>query len=353
LIRTFSGSVNVPSLFGHGDLYVEVAGQQQRDGRSFGVDEDGVEQKSPDISGYAIYVNANARGGPLTVSLEAKHYRRFFPLSANIDKDTQGFAAPEFDAVAYNQPPTVEPIYVEPIGAPNQCITGGRGRADVRLTRQTSLYAWIGRYTSYSEKDATNYTCDTASKFQTNTWDSAVGSDIEFDKGSSHSKAWVGARVTTLEDPTTYLNIEVPGTTKEFYREGYIRYDIVKHIKGPFSLQMQGFHRHRFEPLLRGTAWTEGENYAALQWSPHVSAIFGYEYLAKEGCAPGSDTKVCHYVSGGLQWKSGSHDKIVQQLFDTVSLFVGQRRGAIRCVSGVCRQFPPFEGAKLEIVSRF
>jgi hypothetical protein len=40
-------------------------------------------------------------------------------------------------------------------------------------------------------------------------------------------------------------------------------------------------------------------------------------------------------------------------VFDTVSVFVGQRRGAIRCVSGVCRQFPPFEGARLELVSRF
>jgi hypothetical protein len=40
-------------------------------------------------------------------------------------------------------------------------------------------------------------------------------------------------------------------------------------------------------------------------------------------------------------------------LFDTINVFVGQRRGAIRCVSGVCRLFPPFEGAKFELTSRF
>jgi hypothetical protein len=40
-------------------------------------------------------------------------------------------------------------------------------------------------------------------------------------------------------------------------------------------------------------------------------------------------------------------------IFDTVNLFVGQRRGGIRCVSGVCRPFPPFEGVKLELSSRF
>jgi hypothetical protein len=65
------------------------------------------------------------------------------------------------------------------------------------------------------------------------------------------------------------------------------------------------------------------------------------------------EVHVDHYVSGGFQWKSGSHEKLWQQLLDTVQVFVGQRRGAVRCVSGVCRQFPPFEGAKLEIVSRF
>jgi len=35
-----------------------------------------------------------------------------------------------------------------------------------------------------------------------------------------------------------------------------------------------------------------------------------------------------------------------------VSLFVGQRRGALRCVSGVCRVFPAFEGARLDLTLR-
>jgi hypothetical protein len=44
---------------------------------------------------------------------------------------------------------------------------------------------------------------------------------------------------------------------------------------------------------------------------------------------------------------------VIEQILDTVNLFVGQRRGAVRCVSGVCRRFPPFEGARLELTSRF
>ncbi|MEJ7734827.1 MAG: hypothetical protein WKG00_37265 [Polyangiaceae bacterium] len=68
---------------------------------------------------------------------------------------------------------------------------------------------------------------------------------------------------------------------------------------------------------------------------------------------PGADKVLCHYVNGGVQYKSNSTDHAWEQVLDTVTLFVGQRRGAVRCVSGVCRLFPPFEGVKLEVVSRF
>ncbi len=114
--------------------------------------------------------------------------------------------------------------------------------------------------------------------------------------------------------------------------------------------------------------WTEGENYTALQWSPHLAAIFGFEYLAQDKCQPGRSATLseaarpekdtCFYVNGGLQWRSanagaGTSRKYVAQLLDGVGVFVGQRRGATRCVSGVCRQFPSFEGGRLEITSRF
>jgi len=350
-VRTFSGSINVPNIFKHGDVYLEVAGQQLRSGHLTGIEADGAEARVGDLSGYAIYGSANAHWGPLTVSLEGKHYRSFFPLNANIDRVTPGFSAEEFETVAYSQPPTVEPIYVEAIGAPNVCMTGGRARADFRFTKSASVYAWAGRYVSFSESSASNEKCETKPEDQTNTWDLAVGSDLNFEEARSHSKAWVGARVTTHEIPTDRY-VELEGFTDVFYQEGYIRYDVVKHLTGPFSLQFQGVHRRRHEPQKPSSPWYEGENYTALQWSPHISAIVGYEYLI-EPDPESDDVNVNHYVNGGVQWKSGSHEKVWEQLFDTVQVFVGQRRGAVRCVSGVCRQFPPFEGAKIEIVSRF
>lgn len=361
-IVNVSGSINVPSIAKHGDLYVEVAGQNLGAGKSGAT--------TPDLSGYAIYANASITGGPVSVSLEGKHYRNFFPLTANIDTSSPGFGAPEFALVAYSQPPTAEPIYTQIVrgGSPNVCITGGRGRVDYRFNRSASFYAWLGRYSSWSEiPGALDQGCEIKPETRTDTWDTAAGTDLFFDGVKSHFQAWLGTRITSYGTPPPEPN--VAGLSGFFYTEGYIRYDIIKHIYGPFSIQFQGFHRKRQEPLQPDeNAWLEGENYTALQWSPYLSLIFGYEYLLRHQCQPGrsatlsqperAERDVCHFVNGGIQYRAGGGTgtgakKALNMIFNTVNVFVGQRRAALRCVSGVCRQFPPFEGARLEITSRF
>jgi hypothetical protein len=347
-IRTFGGSVNIPSIARHGDLYIEVVGQQLRDGHR---GSDG--KPEVDLSGYAVYASGSVRSGPFTASLEGKHNRTFFPLLANVDVSRPGFLAPEFDLVAYSQPPTAEPTYVEAIGSPNVCITGGRGRIDYRFAPTVTVYGWLGHYVSATELDQQNRQCadrssDGSDDKRTRTWDAAVGSELDFEQKKSHVRAWVGARTTDRYEPAVNGN----GSTT-FYREGYLRYDIVKHLGGPFSLQAQGVHRRRYEPdaFDPPLPWTQGENYTALQWAPNFSFIFGYEYLARTGCR--KDVDLCHYLSGGVQWRAGSSERFAERLLDTVNVFVGQRSGGIRCVSGTCKPFPPFEGARVEIVSRF
>jgi hypothetical protein len=391
-IRNFSGSLNVPSIFGHGDLYVEVAGQQLRDGQITSLNPDGSGIAYPNMSGYAVYVAASLRAGPVSASFEGKHYRSFFPILANVDTSLgdASSAAPEFNNVAYSQPPTAQSIYIEPASgaAPNDCITGGRTIVTYRLTPRVSVFAWLGRFVSWTEIEATNFNCLTRDppdagvanqppkpSNETDTWDYAGGAEIFLEGGKSKLNFYVGAIEQSLADPHDPLG--GPASTT-FYREGYLRYDVVKHIAGPFSIQMQGWHRRRYEPFTQQIPWWEGENYAALQWSPHVSLIYGFEYLTQGGCqtgpilspetgtvdqqtgmdvitAPvkGAAKDVCLFNNGGAQWRSNGMGGVVGQVLDTVNVFVGERRGALRCVSGVCRQFPPFSGAKLEIVSRF
>lgn len=354
-IRTFSASVNVPK-FGkgnYGDLYVEVAGQQLTDGRVTAVGSDGgATANEPDRWGYGIYANANLRLGPVSTSLEFKHYRSFFPLSANIDTVTPGFGAPEFLLVSYNQVPTAEQIFIEPIGNPNVCNTGGRGRLDWNAAKDFLLFGWVGYYASWSEFAELNFGCDTKDENRTNTWDTAAGLDVYFDKGKSHAKAFAGLRVNNLQVPQT-AGGEGTGETDVFYREGYLRYDVTKHLSGKFSLQLVGWHRNRHRPATFADPWFEGENYTVLQWAPYLSGAFGFEYLAREGCQPGSDQFPCFYFNGQIQYRAQGNDKWVDKVFNQVRLYFGQRRGALRCVSGVCRTFPPLEGAQLEWVSRF
>ena len=37
----------------------------------------------------------------------------------------------------------------------------------------------------------------------------------------------------------------------------------------------------------------------------------------------------------------------------SLALFAGQRRGSLRCVGGVCRVYPPFEGMRLDATFRY
>ena len=353
-ILTMSASVNVPDLFGIGDAYVEIAGQHMADGIVTGIDPSGAFTSVPDLNGQAIYLSTTLRGGPVSVNLEGKHYRSFNALAANVNANSStdpAFGAPELDIVGYNQVPSAEPNYVEPLGSPNLCNTGGRAKADLGLGGDNTVYAWVGHYLSYSEIDPTNFQCQTDDRYRTNAWDSAAGTELALEEGKTHVKAWIGLRSTERAEPEENANTR--GATDTFYREGYIRYDVTKHIAGDFSIQAQGNHRHRYEPLLYGDSWNEGENYTALQWSPHFAFIFGYEYVARPGCIPDPETKVCHYFNGGIQFRANGVGDWWGKIFDTVSLLhrSAPRRDPVRvgCLSPVSS----VRSAKLEWVTRF
>lgn len=340
-IRNVSATLNVPSLWDFGNAYLEVAGQHQTQGRVSAIGPSGI-VREPDLTGYAVYANVNVHGGPLAATLEAKHYRRFFPLAANVDPGGPPFGAPELNLLAYSLSPRAESIYTEPIGAPDVCISGGRARVDYSAARDRKVYGWVGRSVSWSELDPTNSECKTDESLRTDTWDTAAGMEVSSRDGNSHYWGWLGARLTDLAEPAV-LNAEQLEPSEVFYREGYVRYDFGQHLTGPFSLGMVGFHRHRTQAL---KTWTEGENLIALNYNPSFSFIFGFEHTTREGF-PNT------YFNGAIAYRAKSRARWYQKLAESVRFFVGQRRAALRCVGGVCRVFPAFEGARLEVVSRF
>ncbi|MCS6900575.1 MAG: DUF6029 family protein [Myxococcales bacterium] len=346
-----SVGINIPNLADHGSFYAEGALQKledpylaagtspefQREQRAF------VGRLS---GGKALYGLLTLFKGPVTVNFEGKHYDRFYPMMASVSQNTA-----EFLPLQYNGVPTTEPIWSDvQYNAFNACVTGGRLRADVKANQRLLVFASLGGYVSYSERVATcgqqQETDDEgnvlpprgkSTEIRNVIWDPWVGFEWNAADNRSHIYASGSSRWDHTSEPEIYAGLEEP--TRTFYREYYhIRYDAVAKVSGPWSLQTAGFHRHRFKPEQKSTPWFEGENYLSLLYAPKLTLAFGYEYTTVFGYHK-------NYFNGQILYRHTT-DTILR-------LFAGQSRPALRCVSGVCRQFPAFEGLKLEAVLRF
>lgn len=346
-----SVGIQVPDLAGHGSFYIEGAIQSMEKPYMPSDMPSEFQRQQRNLvgrlsGGQALYALLALYGGPVTITLEGKHYDRFYPLMASVANGTS-----EFLSLQYSGVPTTEAIWSDvQFNAFNACVTGGRARADVKATQQLLVYGSLGGYVSHSERVTTCGEDEVqdadgnillppgkAALLRNVVWDPWVGFEWNAASNRSHVYASVGSRWDNTSHPEVYAGIDDAITT--FYREYYhIRYDMVTKISGPWSIQTAGFHRYRFKPEQKSTPWYEGENYLSLLYSPKMTAAFGYEYSTAFG-------ELRNYYNGQILYRYTT-DK-------TLRLFVGQSRPALRCVSGVCRQFPAFEGAKLEAVVRF
>ncbi|HEY3496685.1 MAG TPA: hypothetical protein VGK73_18425 [Polyangiaceae bacterium] len=282
-------------------------------------------------AGYAFYGTASLAFSPVVILVEAKHYRRLFPLLANVSVAR----AREFSQVAWSAPPTAEASYIDTeFDNFNTCVSGGRGRGDVELARGVSVFGWFGYFESFAES-VPNDRCEIGESTRNRVYDVASGFEFRSRDSRSRDSLTAGARFDDTDAPiqTTY------GETHAFYREVYTRYDLIHPLGGPFSLQLQGLHRYR-RRTLGGPIdpWFEGEHVTGIDWGSAWSFALGVEY----------DTNPLPpdwFVNGGVRFRPTPES--------SVALFVGQRRGSLRCVGGVCRNVPGFEGARLDASIRF
>jgi hypothetical protein len=321
--------LEIPRILGHAKLYVEGAIERWHHDTN---------PNDPNAVGNALYGSLSADAGPVTNTLEIKSYRNFYPLAGSVDVSR----ASAFNTVQYSVPPTTEVITQDSeFGFFNACVDGGRLRSDVRVSRKLLVYGTGAYYFTKSEVDSGG--CDSkgrtlsgslpAADVQNRVWDGVSGIEWTFDHSDSHVYASGGVRDDRLVSGTLY------------YHELHLDYDIVKHLKGPYSLEVTGHHRLRYEqdnnqraPSGLEQPWHEGENYTALKVSPKWIFTQGFEYKTLVGYPT-------YYFNGAVRYNFRSDSNIV--------LFVGQQRGGLRCVSGVCRTFPAFEGARMELTFRF
>jgi hypothetical protein len=317
-IFTASQTVEFPSVVDFGSLYLEGAGQE----RAY--------EGSASQNGYALYSNLDLSAGILGFVFEGKHYRAFYPLSAGISTAR----AREFNQVQYSRVPTTEPVWnTTQFENFNTCTSGGRGKLDVHLTRRASVFTWVGRYNTWAES-VSNEECEINPENLNRIWDLATGTEIQSRDQRSNTELSVGVR-----DDTTERNLgTAQNPTYVFYREAYLRYDALFHVSGPYSVQFIGWHRIQNQTLGGPDApWVVGQTLTALDVAHFGNIAFGFDY--------DTDPRTPDlYFNGQLTYRISSAN--------TLSLFVGQRRGAQRCIAGVCRVFPPFEGARLDLTLR-
>ena len=321
-IATGSASLELSDLAGHGAAYLELALQDLTPS----------DPTTPKLDpGEALYLSVNVAAGPLDLLFEGKHYRRFFPLLANVSP----LRAREFSTLAASAPPTTEALFTDTeFENFNTCVSGGRVRGDVALSPIASVYAWVGYYESFDESVA-NDACAVSRDTRNRIWDIASG--FELHSRDRHSKANVS--VGTRADDTARPIATDSGETQVFYREIYSRHQASAALGGPLSVELQGWHRRRHQTVGGPLApWSEGDELLGFDYAPHWSMAVGFSYDTNPAVPP-------TYVNGQVGYRITSDSSL--------SLFVGQRRGALRCVGGVCRVFPPFEGASLDATVRF
>jgi hypothetical protein len=303
--------------------------------------------------GYAAYVAASYTQGAVTASFEGKHYRHYNPVRLNADRSKYG----AFQAVQYTANPTVELITQDSL-FDNSCTTGGRGRIDVKATKAYTLFGSVGRFANWQLK------CGADPSF--GLYDSLPGAELE-----RHDITDLYTGFDLRADDGSYVTLMM-GTRREttaatgdhYYREGWFQANGSKVVSGPYSIEVDMWHRNRYLNLEQ---WREGQTYLSLKYKSRGAIVFGHEYSTRpsqinKAADKGSDilrvlrflpnnpdgdedNDVQHFLNIGGQVKFGD-DVILRFLF-------GEQRAALKCVSGVCRFFPAFAGFRSELVVRY
>ena len=225
------------------------------------------------------------------------------------------YDAASYDSFDYSRPPTMQRLQDEVADKSN--VMGGRLRVEQYIEDyDLTLYA-NGLYRLNKEEPADQLT----------EIHGFVGFELNYDDGSSRIKAESGYRT---ED---YVSEEIAavqgGKNIKNMIHGYV--DWVHALGGGYSLQVNSDTEYRDQTSKQ---YFKGQTAVGIAKSGlgDVAAEIGYD-----------DGK--QYYAGLVTWKisGGWHLKAV----------AGSRRGGLKCINGMCRIYPEYRGASLELVSRF
>lgn len=301
-VTSASATLELPHLWSYGNFYAEYAVQRKVTGGT-------------EISSSAFYASGSAYLGPVTVLLEYKDYRHYSPIPTSLDPTLYPeFALTDF----YTAAPTLE--RVQQVVLNNTDIAGPHARVSLKLIPDVTPYVSMAVFDDRI--------------YKTRIYDPYAGAEIRWNDGASRASVSGGYRLNQ------YVKGSVAPNTP-FQEEWHAEYDINQHIKGPYGVELSGLHlSHHDAQGPKYLDWVEGQAYLSLKRSQDWSVALGYEYYTE---APQVIRPNYFNVSGSF--------RILQNL--TLRAFIGGQRAGIKCVNGVCRNYPAFDGARLEVLAKY
>ena len=252
---------------------------------------------------YAVYSTLDFSFGDFALLLEGIILSEF---------EMQGSANSAIDTpFTYNQPPTLSRIDQEILNITD--VSGGRVRGEYYFDEAlVLLYA-----------NTTLRVGDPDGPAPVTSIHSYGGVEWSYDDGLSR-----------LEVSGGYLDEFQSGDS--FKDMIHAEVDWLQHLVDRLSLHLQVLHESR---TLTGSSYERGSTLLGLEWA-RVGGLtfeFGYDTI-------NPDVREFFYA-GILTWQA-------QSWFE-LQVTGGTRRGGLRCIAGVCRNYPGFAGAQARIVSRW
>lgn len=298
------GSLELSQLFRKLDFYFEGNGMVQRFG-------------TKDIVGYAFYSNVTAYLFPVTLLIEGSYYKNYSALAElrTLYLKKKESDLPTIDnlpVINYVNPPTMERDDLDTVGDTSN-VRGLRSRIDYTLPNRKTVF-----HLNYMLR-------------------------VGFAATQGIPPLTIHHLYGGIEHRDTLFSLHINGGIREGLHTPDWR---IAHIDGDLSFHF--LQRHSIE--FRGIYWWNSKSkhvfhIADLQLGYALSKILSVAFLYSYYDEDQTKGQNHHFAAGEIQF----------HLFGYGSLKVhyGSTRGGLRCISGVCRIFPPFEGFKTELALRF
>lgn len=257
-----------------------------------------------DEIGTALYLTADYVAGDLTLLLEALRF------SAFEQRGTRNSALnSRFD---YTIPPTLERIDQEVLSTRD--VVGTRLRAELAFFDADLI----------THANVMVRVADPGEAAEVLNLHGYAGAEYRFDERTSKIALAGGYR-----DESSH------GTQIKSMIHGEL--DLTKSLAQEFSLHLVSNNELR---TLQERRYGRGSTFAGVEWSGHGSFTLEFGYDTQN---PSPDVRSVFFA--GI---------LAVDVLDAlrVRLTAGTERGGLKCVAGICREFPPFAGVRSELVFR-